>query len=64
MVGCLIYVVAVLILYALYSPFLVVIHPSLSGLVLIPIVLWIFWMLFKTVNAVVLDQQQRRISNA
>lgn len=64
MVGCLIYVVAVLILYALYSPFLVAIHPSLSGLVLIPIVLWIFWMLFKTVNAVVLDRHQRRISNA
>ncbi len=63
-VGCLIYVVVVLILYAMYSPFLVAIHPSLSGLVLIPIVLWIFWMLFKTVNAVVLDRHQRRVSNA
>ena len=62
MVECLIYVVAVLILYALYSPFLAAIHPSLSGLVLIPIVLWIFLMLFKTVNAVVLDP--RRVSNA
>jgi len=54
-VRCLIYVVAALILYVLYSPFLVVIHPSLSGLVLITIVLWIFWMLFKAVNAVLLD---------
>jgi hypothetical protein len=53
-VRCLIYVVVSLILYALYSPFLAAIHPSLSGLVLIIIVLWIFWMLFKTVNAMVL----------
>jgi len=53
-VRCVIYVVAVLILYALYSPFLAAIHPSLSGLVLITIVLWIFWMLFKTVNAMLL----------
>jgi hypothetical protein len=53
-VRCLIYVVASLILYALYSPFLAAIHPSLSGLVLIVIVLWIFWISFKTVNAVLL----------
>ncbi|MDH5462191.1 MAG: hypothetical protein OEZ35_00285 [Candidatus Bathyarchaeota archaeon] len=50
-VKCIIYVVAALILYALYSPFLAAIYPSLSGLVLITIVLWIFWMLFQTVNA-------------
>lgn len=55
-VRCLIYVVAASILYVLYSPFLAVIHPSLSGLVLITIVLWIFWMLFKAVNAVLLDR--------
>lgn len=54
-VRCIIYVVAALILYALYSPFLAAIHPSLSGLVLITIVLWFFWMLFKAVNAVLLD---------
>ncbi|MDH5770966.1 MAG: hypothetical protein OEZ25_06740 [Candidatus Bathyarchaeota archaeon] len=53
-VRCIIYVVAALILYALYSPFLAAIHPSLSGLVLVLIVLWIFWMLFKSVNAVLL----------
>lgn len=51
MVRCIIYVVAALILYALYSPFLATIHPSLSGLALVTIVLWIFWTLFKTVNA-------------
>jgi hypothetical protein len=54
-VRCIIYVVVALILYALYSSFLVAIHPSLSGLVLITIILWIFWMLFKAVNAVLLD---------
>ena len=54
-VRCIIYVVAALILYALYSPFLTAIHPSLNGLVLITIVLWVFWMLFKTVNAGLLD---------
>jgi hypothetical protein len=53
LVKCIIYVVAALILYALYSPFLATIHPSLSGLVLVTIVLWILWMLFKTVNACV-----------
>ncbi|MDH5689499.1 MAG: hypothetical protein OEZ48_16745 [Candidatus Bathyarchaeota archaeon] len=51
LVRCIIYVVAALILYALYSPFFATIHPSLSGLALVTIVLWIFWMLFKTVNA-------------
>jgi len=60
-VRCVIYVVATLILYALYSPFLAAIHPSLSGLMLITIVLWIFWMLFKAVNAVLLDRHQRRL---
>ncbi len=54
-VRCIIYVVITLFLYALYSPFLATIHPSLSGLVLIIIVLWIFWTLFKAVNAVLLD---------
>ena len=50
-VRCIIYVVAALILYALYSPFLAAIHPPLSGLALVTIVLWIFWMSFKTINA-------------
>lgn len=50
-VRCAIYVIAVLIIYALYSPLLAAIHPSLSGLTLIPIILWIFWMLFRAVTA-------------
>lgn len=45
-----VYVVAILILYALYSPFLAAIHPSLAGLVLIPIVLWLFLMLLKSIT--------------
>jgi len=49
------YIITVLILYLLYSPFLVAIHPALNGLVLIPIILWIFWTLFKTVNVLLLD---------
>ena len=53
-VGCLMFVAAILVLFALYSPFLVAIHPSLSGLVLITIVLWIFWRLFKAINALLL----------
>lgn len=61
-VRCIIYVVAALIIYALYSSFLVAIHPSLSGLMLIVVVLWIFWLLFKTVNAVLLDRHQRRLA--
>jgi len=49
------YIITALILYLLYSPFLVAIHPALNGLVLIPIILWIFWTLFKTVNVLLLD---------
>ena len=51
-VNCLIHVAAALIFYALYSPFLATIHPSLNGLVLTTIILWICWMLFKAVNTV------------
>ncbi|MDH5450423.1 MAG: hypothetical protein OEZ29_01080 [Candidatus Bathyarchaeota archaeon] len=49
--GCMIHVVAVLVVYALYSPLLAAIHPSLAGLALIPVVLWVFWMLFRTMTA-------------
>lgn len=49
------YVITSLILYLMYSPFLVAIHPALNGLVLIPIILWIFWTLFKTVNVLLLE---------
>ena len=47
---CIVYVVAVLIIYGLYSPLLAAINPSLSGLVFIPVILWIFWMIFKSVT--------------
>ena len=45
-----IHIVAVLILYLLYSPLLSTIHPALTGLMLIPIILWIMWTMFKIVN--------------
>ena len=54
-IRCIIYVVSALIVYALYSPFLVAIHPSLAGLVLIPIVLWIFFMLVKVITLISLS---------
>lgn len=47
---CIVYVVAVLIVYGLYSPLLATVYPSLSGLVFIPVILWIFWMIFKAVT--------------
>ncbi len=47
---CIVYVVAALIVYGLYSPLLAAIYPSLSGLVFIPVILWIFWMIFKSVT--------------
>lgn len=46
---CTIYVLAVLILYTSYLPFLLPIHPSLAGLAFIPIVLWIFLMILKII---------------
>ena len=49
-VRCIVYIVAVLIVYALYSPFLAAIHPSLAGLTLIPIVLWVFLMLLRAIT--------------
>ncbi|MFQ6081356.1 MAG: hypothetical protein ACE5OW_06790 [Candidatus Bathyarchaeia archaeon] len=49
-VRCIVHVVAVLIVYALYSPFLAAIHPSLAGLTLIPIVLWVFLMLLRAIT--------------
>jgi hypothetical protein len=48
LVKCIIYVVAILIICALYSPLLAAIHPSLTGLILIPVLIWIFWMSFRT----------------
>ena len=55
-----VYVVAALILYLLYSPFLLTIHPSLNGLVLITVILWIFWTTLKTVNTILLNQETQK----
>ena len=52
-----VYVVVALILYLLYSPLLLTIHPSLNGLVLITVILWIFWATLKTVNIMLLNQE-------
>jgi hypothetical protein len=48
------YVITAIILYLLYSPLLLAIQPALNGLVLIPVILWIFWTLFRTVNVLLL----------
>jgi len=55
-----VYVVTALILYLLYSPFLLTMHPALNGLALIPIILWIFWTILKTVNTVLFDQETQK----
>lgn len=54
-----VYVAVALILYLLYSPFLLTIHPSLNGLVLITVIIWIFWVTLKTVNIMLLNQETR-----
>lgn len=51
-----VYIFAILCLYILYYPFLVTVHPALNGLVLIPIILWIFWTLIKTVNITLIEK--------
>jgi hypothetical protein len=51
-----IYAITLLILYLLYSPMLLTIHPSLNGLVLLPIVLWIMWTILKIINMTLLEQ--------
>jgi hypothetical protein len=48
--------VVLLTLYLLYSPLLITVHPSLNGLVLIPIVLWILWMTLKIINMILVER--------
>jgi hypothetical protein len=48
--------VASLTLYLLYSPLLITVHPSLNGLVLIPIVLWILWTTVKIINMILVEK--------
>jgi hypothetical protein len=50
-----IYAFFLLILYLLYSPLLITIHPSLNGLVLIPLVLWILWTTMKIINTILIE---------
>ncbi|MEA2090626.1 MAG: hypothetical protein U9O89_07740 [Thermoproteota archaeon] len=47
---CVVFVVAALIIYGLYSPLLAAIYPSLSGLMLVLVILWIFWMIFRVIT--------------
>jgi hypothetical protein len=48
--------VTLLTFYLLYSPLLITIHPSLNGLVLIPIVLWILWTTLKIINMMLIEK--------
>jgi hypothetical protein len=48
--------IALLTLYLSYSPLLITIHPSLNGLVLIPIVLWILWTTLKIINIILIEK--------
>jgi hypothetical protein len=48
--------VALLTFYLSYSPLLITIHPSLNGLVLIPIVLWILWTTLKIINMILIEK--------
>jgi hypothetical protein len=49
-------VVTLLTLYLLYSPLLITVHPSLNGLVLIPIVLWSLWTTLKIINMILVEK--------
>lgn len=50
------YVATTLLIYLLYSPFLITINPALNGLVLIPIILWIMWITMKIINIMLLQK--------
>jgi len=50
------YISATLLIYLLYSPFLITINPALNGLVLIPIILWIMWTTLKIINTLTLEK--------
>ena len=49
-----VYIAATLFIYFLYCPFLTTINSALNGLVLIPIILWIFWTIMKIINTTLL----------
>jgi len=50
------YIAVTLMIYLLYSPFLMTINPALNGLVLIPIILWILWITMKIINIILLQK--------
>lgn len=50
-ISCIVYVVVTIFIYALYWPLLRALHPSLAGLVFIPVFLWILWTIFRTIIA-------------
>jgi hypothetical protein len=50
------YIAITVLIYLLYSPFLTTINPALNGLILIPIILWIMWIMMKVINIVLLQE--------
>jgi len=57
-INCILYVVVTIIAYALYWPLLQVLHPSLAGLVFILVFLWMLWIIFRTINALIARGEQ------
>ena len=57
-ISCILYVVVTIIAYALYWPLLRALHPSLAGLVFIPVFLWMLWIIFRTINALIARGEQ------
>jgi hypothetical protein len=55
---CILYVVVTIIVYALYWPLLRALHPSLAGLVFIPVFLWMSWTIFRTISALIARTKQ------
>jgi hypothetical protein len=52
-----VYIISIFILYLLYSPLLITIHPALNGLMLIPIIIWIMWTIFKIMNKLLFEKE-------
>jgi hypothetical protein len=46
----LLYIFFAVILYLLYSPFLTIFHPSINGIVLILLLIWIFFLTLRTLS--------------
>jgi hypothetical protein len=50
------YIAVTVLIYLLYSPFLITINPALNGLTLIPIILWMMWIIMKILNITLLQK--------